>query len=149
MHQRARQRDPLFQPFRQMRGGVTRAVAHVERVQRGVDRSVRVRQPVQASVDEQIAADVEALPETGRLGKQANAAPQPRRIARGQRLAADADGAAARPDQPGNHPQGRRLAGAIRSEEGEDLTRRKLEGDVLDGDTIAETAREMRRRQHL
>src|SRR3954454_1128324 len=46
----------------------------------------------------------------------------------------DADPARRRPDQTHEHPQGRRLARAVRAEQAEDLPAAHLEGKVADGD---------------
>ena len=91
VQQRARQRDALLQALREMGGGVAGAVAHVERVERCVHRPLRIGQPVQPRVDEQVLPHVQAFPEAWRFGEEPDAAAQPRCVARRQRLAADAD----------------------------------------------------------
>jgi hypothetical protein len=99
-------------------------------------------------VDQKVVADVQPFPEAGRFGKEADPASQPRRIARIERLAADADAAVTGTNQAGEHSKRGRLAGAVRAKEREDFTRRQLERDVVDRDAIAEPPRQMLCRQH-
>ena len=48
------------------------------------------------------------------------------------------DLALARPDEAGDHPEDRRLAAAGRPEEGEELARLDVNGDLVDGPEAAE-----------
>jgi len=60
----------------------------------------------------------------------------------------DLDGATSGLEQGGQHFDGGRLAGAIRAQEGEDFTLLDLQGDVIDGDEIAEGFDEVAHSDH-
>jgi hypothetical protein len=71
--------------------------------------------------------------------------PMARRTASGSRcdvVAGDRRPPAVGPQQRRQHPQGGRLAGAVRAEEAEDLAGGDVEGDVVDGDHVVEALRE-------
>ena len=58
-------------------------------------------------------------------------------------IAADLDRAAGRPQDPGDHAEGRGLAGAVRAQESEQLALRHVEIDVVDRGELAVPLGEM------
>ena len=68
------------------------------------------------------------VPSTNEPSRDSTGAPGPAGVPE------DADPPLGRPDQPHEHPQGRRLAGAVGPEQTEHLPATHLEGEVADGD---------------
>ena len=79
---------------------------------------------------------------------------EPELALRGDRIvddidAADVDGAARRPSNSGDHPQRRRLAGAIGTEEAEQLALRHFQVDAVDGGEFPVPFRQVRELDHF
>src|SRR5438093_12250157 len=101
----------------------------------------RRRKPVQPAEEVEVLLGAEALVQRRRLGQQADPAADLVRIGH------DVDPVepgipGGRTDQPGEEPDGRGLAGAVRTEEGEDLAWSDLQVEVADRPLVAEPATE-------
>ena len=108
-------------PFDSSAARVDARPLRLEGLERAIDRAVGVREAVQAGVDAQVLAHRQSIPQPGRLREKPDPAPQ-RRSGRARQLhAVDRDRSARRRDQPRQHPQRRRLAGAVRPEQRDDL----------------------------
>ena len=91
----------------------------------------RLGEAVERGVDAQVLADRQAIPEARRLGEKSDSRAECCRRRARQRHAVDGHATARRRDQPGEHPHRRRLAGAVRSEQRDDLGRRHVERHVV------------------
>ena len=99
------------------------------------------RKMIQLGVQLQILRDRQFAVERESLSHVADVAPS-LHVVRAHRLAKQLACAAARRQEPDQHFHRRRLAAAIGAEKAEDFAARDLEADVIDGDEIAELARE-------
>ena len=118
--------------------GSSAAIGDAERRQRSIDGAHPARQPVQPGVGQQVFPDRQPIPESRRLGQETDTRPQPRRIAAFDTMSVQVHFAGRRLDQSGQHPQRRRLAGAIGAEQREDFAAGNLEAGILDRDARAE-----------
>ena len=73
VEQRARERDLLPHPFRQLRAARRCGVGEIEGVDDAIDRPLRSGERVQTGVDSQVFANGQPIPEPGRLGEKSDA----------------------------------------------------------------------------
>ncbi len=140
VQERAGQRDPLPQAFRQFGGARRCAIGQLEHLERAIDRLLGVRKTVETGVDAQVLANSEPIPETRGLGEKPDAAAQrrPRRLR--EPHAVNRHRPAGRRDQPCQHPQRRGLAGAVGAQQRDDFRARDRERDVVDHGARSEAA---------
>ena len=106
---------------------------------RGALANLRVGEVVDAAVQLDVLGDRQVLVQGEPLAHVADVALDD--LALGEDVAADdARLPAARRQQPGQHPDRRRLAGAVGAEESEDFAFAHVERDAIDGDERRRTA---------
>ena len=139
MHQADGQVEPALHPARVARDRLARAVGQAHALQDFLDAflEVGVRHAIQAAPEEQVLLRVEHLVESDLLRDEAEEAFG---LARGvpEVVFPQHDRAVVRPEQAGDHGDGRGLAGAVRPEQAEQLAARHLEGDAVNGPQFAE-----------
>src|SRR5581483_3219402 len=140
--QRSCQGDALAQSLREAAAEVLCTRAEVDRVERVPDPLARMLEAEQPGEELEVLGHREAEIEPGAFRHHGDSLPDLRAAARVERDARDARGAGRRRDQRGEHAHGRRLAGAVRPEEPEDLTGLDAERDVVDGDAFAKALRQ-------
>ncbi len=127
--------EPLPHPVRVAADAVLAAIAQLDDVEhlldaRARDATVEIAEQVQVAAAGQIRVEARALDETGHAVQSTRSVDQ-RVAAEETRLALG------RPDQPEQHPQRGRLAGAVRAEVAEDVASIDRQVDVVDGDDVA------------
>jgi hypothetical protein len=111
-------------------GAIVAPTAYVKQIQRFVNRTLRVVEPVQLRIHEEILLHGQAIP-------------QPRRLCEKTDVAVNTHAARCRANQVRQHTQRCRLAGAVGPEQREDFARRQLERQIVNGNAGIEPAREM------
>ena len=145
VQQRARQRDPLLQSLRELRGAIVLPIGDIEEIERFIDGARRVRDAMQPRIDEKVRSDRQTVPQARRFREETNVTAKACSCVPRHRFAVDADAAAGRVDQPGEHAQRGGLAGAVGTEQREDFARRQLKRNIVYGHARIEAAREVRR----
>ena len=134
MQDRAPDRQPLHHPARQLGDGIVGARPHPDRLQHLVD--ARLGDAVQARVEAQVLAPRQLAVQQRLMAEEAD--PAAHRVAVvGQRAAEHANLAGVRAQQRGEHPQQRRLAGAVGPEHDERATGLERERDVAQRGALA------------
>jgi hypothetical protein len=148
VHERPSERELLFQALREQRYTIRATVPQLELTKHALHREGRRRQREQPGIDAKIVLEREMLPEPERFGEKSNLRAERRAIGACERLPADAHAAGRRRNQPAEHPQRRRLAGAVGTEQPEHFARLDLERHVLHRSAVAETPGDPVRRNH-
>ena len=133
-----------FSPFESCAARSSLPVADVEEIERLVDGARRVRAGRAAA--HRRAGSLPTVSRSHRPGASVRKPMRPRRRGAARRDIVSPSMLHARRgriDQPGQHPQRGRLAGAVGTEQREDLARHQLERHVVDGDARFEAAREV------
>ena len=112
-------------------------LVEAETLERRVDGAAEVRQSVEPRDEFEVLADRQVLVEGEALRHVADVALDLLRLASGCRSRGRCP-AAVGPEQPADHADRRRLAGAVRPEEADDLAFATLEVDVVDDRLVAE-----------
>jgi hypothetical protein len=146
--QRARERQLLLHPFREQHHRVGPPVPKLEHLQHALRGEIRAHDAEQPRVDGEVGADGEVVPEAWGFRQEADPGPQRRAPGACEGSAVNRHGPFGGKNQPAEHPQGRRLAGAIGAEEAENLATGHVERDVLHRHAVAETPRDRLRRNH-
>ena len=136
--QRGREPQPLPHPERVPLDASVGCAVELDQAQHLVH--TRVRQADRSAQHPQVVAAGAARMEVRRLEHGSDS--QRRMIERGIGLAEDQGAAAARLGEPEQHPQRRRLAGAVRAEEAGDRPRREDERERVDGEHRPEPLRQ-------
>jgi hypothetical protein len=145
----ARDREPLLHALGEADDRLVAAVPETDLLERGSDPPAPPGggHPVQAGVEVEVLDGRQALIQAGRLGEQADA--------RAELVGVDADlgpldprPPLAGPDQAGQQPDRRRLAGAVRAEEAEHLAAPHLDREAADRPGIPEPLPELLRPDH-
>jgi hypothetical protein len=147
--QRDGQAHALAQAAREAPHEVARAVAHADALQHFGDARARqgARQAVQAGVEAEHLFDAQLAVERHALGQVADAAAHLQRAVH-HVVARDGNGAAGGGQVARQDAHGGGLPRSVGPEQADHLALRDLEGDVVEGDDGAETAREMGDRDH-
>ena len=103
---------------------------------------------MQPGIRQKVLADGQAIPETRRFRQETDARPQPASVARLDPVPVKRDLACGGFNQPGEHPQRRRLASTVGTEQREDFAAGNLERRVLDGESLTEATGEVNGSQH-
>ena len=146
-HERPRELDPLQRAEREPRHGPRRDLPEADVVERlarlGLDvAAARVR------ADEDVLEHRHRPEELDVLERARDPAPDDLVHGRLQeRLAGELDLALVRRVEPGDDVEGRRLAGAVRPDQADDLTLGDVEGDAVEGDDPAEPASDVPQRE--
>ena len=127
--------EPLPHPVRVAPDTILAAIAQLDDVEHLLDArarnaTVEIAEQVQVAAAGQIRIEARALDETGHPVQSTRSVDQ--RVA-----AEETRPAVGRPDQPEQHPQRGRLAGAVRAEVAEDVASVDRQVDVVDGDDVA------------
>ena len=113
-------------------------VGQVDGPQRAVDAIARVGHLVEVGEAREVLGHAQAQVQAGRLGHDRDPAADLHSVLGRERESGDRCRARGRRDESAERPHGRRLPGAVRPEETEDLAVADLEGDVLERDPVAE-----------
>src|SRR4051812_16649328 len=103
---------------------------------------------MQPGIRQKVLADGQAIPETRRFRQETDARPQPASVAGLDPVAIKSDLACGGFDQPGEHPQRRRLASTVGTEEREDRAAGNLERRVFDGKSLTKATGEVNGSEH-
>src|SRR5882672_10587176 len=133
-----------FQPPESVPGDLVAAASQPDLAQHLLDKggADASRDAVQPGVEAQVLVHGEVLVQAEALGHVADALLDPLRLG-GEVVAHHRPAAAAGVEDPAQHADGGRLAGAVRPQHSEDLAVVDAERDVLDGDELAEAAGEL------
>ena len=144
VHDGNREREPLANPQRQIRGALIEIILEAESSDQFGDTRLRLprRQMEQMRMKIEVLPDRQFGVERERLRHVADAIARTH-VARIERLSEQQRLAFARRQQAGQHLHGRGLAAAIRADEAEDLAPLDREAHPVDGGEVAETASEI------
>jgi hypothetical protein len=140
--QRPGQGDPLAEAFRERPAGILRPVGEVDRPQREVDATARVRHLVQVGEALQVLEDAQAQVQARRLRHDRDPAAYLHAVLGRERESGDGGRPGGRGEKRAERSNRGRLPGAVRAEKPEHLATSHIERDVLEGDTITESLRQ-------